>query len=738
MVQSENVIVKQVYKQYSTNNQTFLDMANYLRAIGIQHCDFHLLIIDPGLAQIDPRDPQLGQAYMNRVLRECMFNYWYFIREIVRIPVEGVLGGVKYKLHRGTLALNYGFDMGWNLFVELPRQQGKTVTVCCRILWEFNFSAKNSSFMLINKKHEDAKRNLAAIKKIRKLLPSYLQLSAEISDATGKKIKASNRAETLDHTINGNTIVTLPSARNKVLADQLGRGCTQPRQWYDEFAFIPHVGIVYAAATPAYKTASMNAKRYNNPYGIVVSTTPGDLTTDEGKYAFEFKNSAIPFSENFYDRSKEELDVMISSNDNSNFIYIRFTYQQIGLSEQWFRDIVVELLKDWPKIRREILLEWSTIADNSPFSKEDLNAVRGLIKEPIDTLFIGPKMYQIYIYERMDPRFPPIIGVDVSGGYNKDSSAITIVDSRTTNVIGCLNCNYISTGDLARVIHELVARYMPNAIVNVERNGGFGSSVLSYLVQTNIKKNLYFEIKDRVNEERSDGIHTYRHKVRTKVYGLDSTKSVRDKLIEILRERMTYHKDKFISPIIYHELETLEVKRNGKVEHCTDGHDDQIFSYLLALYVWYEGKNLMENWGLQKTTIKCEESIDEEAFIDPNTEECIGDLIVDEDNHELTDQLEYINSDKTMLYEQWENQERDRDQHMLDQLLRNDKVARQAYEEKYHVDLTNETRQGVYTMPNDVYNNGYDDENNNLANMYGYGHVTIFDPFVMFNKINKM
>ena len=26
-----------------------------------------------------------------------------------------------------------------------------------------------------------------------------------------------------------------------VLANQLGRGCTQPRQWYDEFAFILHV-----------------------------------------------------------------------------------------------------------------------------------------------------------------------------------------------------------------------------------------------------------------------------------------------------------------------------------------------------------------------------------------------------------------------------------------------------------------------------------------------------------------
>lgn len=733
MVQATNTVVKVVYKQFSTTNQSFINVHHYLKATGIKNNDFHLILYDADLARIDPRDPNIGPDFMRRILRECLVNFWYFIREIVRIPVEGNIQGERYRLQRGTLAVNFAFSMGWNMFIELPRQQGKTISVCCRILWEFNFSAKNSSIMLINKKHEDAKLNLARIKKIRKLLPSYLRLDSEISDATGKKIKSTNRAETLDHTLNGNSIVTLPSARNKVLADQLGRGCTQPRQWYDEFAFIPHVGIVYASATPAYKTASDNAKKFNNPYGIVISTTPGDLTTEEGQYAFKFKNSAIPFSEAFYDRTQQELTEMIQNNDNSSFIYIRYTYQQLGLSEEWFRAMVIELQKDWPKIRREVLLEWSTISDNSPFSKEDLNIVRGLIKEPIDTIFLGPKLYQLYIYERFDPRYPPIIGVDVSGGYNKDSSAITIIDSRTTDVVGCLNCNYISTGDLARVIHELVARYMPNAVVNVERNGGFGASVISYLLQTQIKRNLYYEIKDRVNEERTDGIHTFRHKVRTKVYGLDSTKAIRDKLIEILRERMTYHKDKFISPIIYHELETLEVKRNGKVEHSDTGHDDQIFSYLLALYVWYEGTHLMENWGIQKTTIKCEEHYDEEIFSDTRTEERIGEYIVDSDDNIVEDQMQYIASDHTVSFEDWEKQQSTQDQEMLNQLLRTSKVARMAYEKKYNTSVEKDFSSGMFTIPTSVFTS----LNQNPSEDINY-NVTIMDPNLMFNRINRM
>lgn len=85
-------------------------------------------------------------------------------------------------------------------------------------------------------------------------------------------------------------------------------------------------------------------------------------------------------------------------------------------------------------------------------------------------------------------------------------------------------------------------------------------------------------------------------------------------MIDILIDRVEHHKDKFISPILYNELLGMEIKRNGKVEHSDSTHDDQIFSYLMALYVWYEGTNLMERYGIKKSTIKTDENIDEEAI----------------------------------------------------------------------------------------------------------------------------
>jgi hypothetical protein len=53
----------------------------------------------------------------------------------------------------------------------------------------------------------------------------------------------------------------------------------------------------------------------------------------------------------------------------------------------------------------------------------------------------------------------------------QDSSAITVIDSKTTRVGATLNCNYMPSDDLAQVLYDLVTHYLPNGIINIERNG---------------------------------------------------------------------------------------------------------------------------------------------------------------------------------------------------------------------------------------------------------------------------
>ena len=163
----------------------------------------------------------------------------------------------------------------------------------------------------------------------------------------------------------------------------------------------------------------------------------------------------------------------------------------------------------------------------------------------------------------------------------------------------------------SRSVMEVTSIRSIFSVATKYKDNGFGLSVIGKLKETKVKKNLYFEYKDRVLEETTDGIRIIRKKRKTKVYGLYSNNDVRDNLIEILKERVRYHKDKFISPSIYEEMRGLEVKKNGKVEHSDLTHDDQIFSYLMALYVWYEGKNLREVFGIEKSGIKTEEDVDD-------------------------------------------------------------------------------------------------------------------------------
>ena len=191
----------------------------------------------------------------------------------------------------------------------------------------------------------------------------------------------------------------------------------------------------------------------------------------EGREAYNTKEMATKFSETWYDLTYQQLMQILNANTKSDFVYIKFTYQQLGCSEQWFTEICKLLKNSWPDIRREILLEWATGVENSPFKEEDLNTIAQLIRQPISIVYLLGK-YRFETYLQADTRtFPPIIGVDVAAGYKQDSSTITVIDSATTKVLGCMNCNYISQTDLARCIEFIVKNWMPNSVCNVERNG---------------------------------------------------------------------------------------------------------------------------------------------------------------------------------------------------------------------------------------------------------------------------
>ena len=86
-----NMVEQQIPVHYhrSTTNKTFIEMSNYLKAIGVKNNRFMLALLDPDLANIDPHDPNLSTTYKMKVLMEVRNNFWYYLREVVRVPTSG-------------------------------------------------------------------------------------------------------------------------------------------------------------------------------------------------------------------------------------------------------------------------------------------------------------------------------------------------------------------------------------------------------------------------------------------------------------------------------------------------------------------------------------------------------------------------------------------------------------------------------------------------------------------------
>ena len=473
-------------------------------------------------------------------------------------------------------------------------------------------------------------------------------------------------------------------ARNRTAAISLLRGRTITNCWLDESAFFQYLEESLQNAMPALTRAFKNCRDNGAPHGLCLTSTPGFLADECGKYMYDLKCKMTPFTELWYDFSLQQLTDVLQSNEKSIFVYIRTTYQQLGYSEQWLKDRIREQNQDWVSIRREFLLEWATSAENCPFSQEQLRNVARFIRNPIKQVYINNYLFNIY--EEYHPRIRPIIGVDVAAGYNRDSSAISVIDPTTTRLIADFNCNYINPVELGKVIYELVTRYMPNALVVIERNG-VGTGTLAKLIKSKIKRNLYFEIKERTVEERPNGVKVSKRKQLTKVYGLDNTKNVREQLMDLLTDRVNDHYDKFISQIIYDELKNLEVKKTGKIDHSVNSHDDSTFSYLLALYPLYYGKNIKENWNISIPTLKTADDDAEEIFQDFEATENLGIIKeIETMNDDLVQsQIQQIN-DNTKLYHQFVEEERAKDDAAMQEIL-STRLGQMAYADKYNMPL---------------------------------------------------
>ena len=243
------------------------------------------------------------------------------------------------------------------------------------------------------------------------------------------------------------------------------------------------------------------------------------------------------------------------------------------------------------------------------------------------------------------------------------------------------------------------------------------------LIRTSIKKNLYYEIKERIDEEQFDGVTVKRRPKKCKVYGSTSSYKKRNELIELLHQRVQHHRDKFATKELYDELCTMVVKPNGKVEHADDAHDDLIFSYLWALYVFYHGEELATRFHLMKTEIYTDDHYDEtsynleEEYMEGETlDSSVFKSAPDEVSTMIEEQMNVLNSSKRITMEDLYKMQDQEDQKSINKIIQT-APGREAVSKAYHTPLNYVEKQnnmGFVDISDDVMKMWYmDDDDQN-------------------------
>lgn len=584
------------YYDTETKNGSFIKLHYSLKQLGIKNNKFFLKIYDRSLIGVDPYAQNLPTEIKAKILAECIRNIWYYLREVVRVTTPA--GLKRYRIHRGNLALTWCFVNNINSYTELPRQNFKTVSTCANFSWALNLSTKNSQIAFINKKQDNANKNLDDVRKIRDSLPQYLRFDKEFKE-DGSYKSATNNVKELVQPKSGSSIKTYPSARTTVDADNLGRGFSQPLIYFDEFAFTKFIDIIYAAAAPSFSQASSEARSAGMPYGMVVTSTPGDLSTPHGLFAKQFIENAAKFTEKLYDFTIDEVEEYISANSQNDFMYIKFSYKQLGRSEEWFREQCRKLNQIREKIRREVLLEWGVGSGDSPFEPETLEVLEKHKVQPVETIMIH-KYFALNFYEKYDYETPVIISIDVAGGLGRDASALTAINARTGQVVATFKNNKIGIKAFSKLIYFVTTRIFFNCVIAIERNNQ-GLALLEILMDLPmIEGKLYKDdTKDETIESFDNDGYLKFDMVRRKGYGVYTAQKNREVMMDLLQEYVERSPERVRCQDLIDEIKGLVINKSGKIVAGSTTKDDMVMSYVIGLYIRHHGKNLSK-YGLQK------------------------------------------------------------------------------------------------------------------------------------------
>jgi hypothetical protein len=576
-----------------TTNISFIRMHALLKSMGVKNNKFFLALYDQTLVGVDPHSPDLTTEQRLRIAWEAKRNYWYFIREMVRVPAGGG-PGVQYILNRANLAQAWCFLNSVDSFLTIPRQIGKTIGALCLTAWFLYFAGQHLCIGLFAKGGKLVLENVKRLKGIRDKLPKFF---------INHTARDSDNKEGVYYADLDNEYKTFVAQSDKQAAADQGRGESFAWEHWDELSYYDNNHLSYPSATTAASTQMDQVKASGLPCAMMITTTAGDIDSEKGMYAFMMKNQCLRFTEKLYDcKNKEELYRLLHDNSENKMLYLEYSFQQLGKDQAWFEARKVN--KDAKTIAKDFLNIWQYGSQNTVLTKEILDKLVKSEREPDHIQVVKSIMIRWYVpkevMERKDFLSRPfIIGSDSSDNIGSDYTSIVIIDPSTLAVVGVARTNQINLLQTCECLIELM-RMLPNSIVIPERNKN-GSVMIDTIIEIlrndqgfNPLKRFYNQIYQNY-DDYANRLHQIDFSLGTyrKLLGFNTSasESSRDTLFKnVMPMSLNIGVDRVCDKDLSSEFRGL-CHKNGRIDHPNGGHDDLVVAYLLACWFVLFGKS---------------------------------------------------------------------------------------------------------------------------------------------------
>lgn len=592
----------------TTKNSSFLQFAEKLKLMGVKNYFFCLALLQPELEFIDPHDPSLTPEQMVMVAYECVYNPWYYLREVVRVPPQGgapVAG--QLRANRGIIAFFWCFFTHVKPYLIQPRQTGKSLGADFLFSYLLFIVCYNSRITLFTKDNTLRVANVERLKEIRSYLPFYLQ-------AIDKK----DSDNTIEVTCikKNNVFTTLVAQNSESAANNVGRGLTTAVTGFDEGPFCPYIKITMSAMLAAGTAAREEAVKWGAPYGTTFTTTAGKKDSESGKYMYDLLQGGIVWGEYMYDMPNEATlhDVVERGSPGlTPVINITLSHRQLGYSDAWLLKQLKDNNSSGEAADRDFFNRWTSGGLSSPLPTVLNERIRNSQRDPNysqvtkDSYVLRWYIPEHEIANRMRTgKF--IMGMDTSDAIGRDSITVLIIDVSTLDIIAAANISEANLIYLSSWIASLLIEYPSITLIPERKSSGQAliDTLLIRLPAAGIDpfRRIYNVFVDESHEHVDDyqiisGPFSRRpinyYDKNKKYFGFVTAGSgihSRNALYsDTLLTAAKLTCDNCYDARLIDEITGL-VTKNGRIDHATGGHDDMVVAWLLCIWFLTRSKNL--------------------------------------------------------------------------------------------------------------------------------------------------